>query len=67
MQGHVPGSGLQKHSIGADYPWLVFGVGNGDRVDYRVMNCETGETLPYYCSTAGLAQWFLDTHLGRKQ
>jgi hypothetical protein len=39
------GSGIQKHSIGDLYPWLVVGYGYGNSVLFCIQNMQTGETL----------------------
>ena len=39
------GSGLQKHSIGDYYPWLVVGYGHGEHHVFCIQNLETGATL----------------------
>jgi hypothetical protein len=39
------GSGLQKHSVGDHYPWLVVGYGHGEHHVFCIQNLETGVTL----------------------
>jgi hypothetical protein len=52
------GSGLQKHSVGDHYPWLVVGYGHGEHHVFCIQNLETGVTLgdPGYESHT-LRQW----------
>jgi hypothetical protein len=43
-KGHVPNSGLQRHSLGPIYPLVVVTWANGDEpYKYTVENLETGE------------------------
>ena len=39
------GSGIQKHSVGDYYPWLVVGYGHGEHHVFCIQNLETGATL----------------------
>ena len=52
------GSGLQKHSIGDFYPWLVVGYGYGNSVLFCIQNMQTGETLGDKAERVSVArQW----------
>ena len=39
------GSGIQKHSVGDYYPWIVVGYGHGEHHVFCIQNLETGATL----------------------
>lgn len=43
MSGHAGTGGLQRHSIGDDYPYAVIGTVVNGVTKYYVMNLETGE------------------------
>lgn len=46
VEGHTTdGGGLQKHSVGDTYPWLVVGYGRGEEVIFCIQNLQTGVTL----------------------
>jgi hypothetical protein len=52
------GGGLQKHSIGDFYPWLVVGYGYGNIVLFCIQNMQTGETLGDKAERVSVArQW----------
>lgn len=42
--------GLQGHSVGAEYPYTVVKVENGDRKVWRIIDCRTGETVDDFAS-----------------
>lgn len=45
-EGHHPEHiGLQKHSVGEDYPLAVVGIGNGDRTEWVISNLRTSKDL----------------------
>ena len=46
VEGHTSdGGGLQKHSVGDTYPWLVVGYGRHEEVTYCLQNLQDGTTL----------------------
>lgn len=42
-QGHAGRGGIQKHSLGNDYPWTVVGYGDGT---WAAENVVTGRSYP---------------------
>lgn len=58
--GHVGNGGLQGHSVGALYPYVVYGQETTDGTRYGVQNGATGfDTGPHWdCAGAyGRAEW----------
>ena len=50
--GHVGEDGLQGHSIGGLYPYIIYGQETPEGVRYGVMNGATGESIPAQYSRA---------------
>lgn len=45
MSGHAGNGGIQRHSLGEDYPWTVVGtIDEAGDTRYYVQNLITGET-----------------------
>ena len=53
--GHVGSGGLQGHSVGGLYPWIIYGTGGGT---FGVMNGATGQdTGAVFTDYPGAGEW----------
>lgn len=62
--GHHGTSGLQSHSIGDEYPFVIYGVGSATgATKWAVLNGSTGEHFPERYDTYAQAQQSLGNRL----
>lgn len=55
--GHAGDGGLQRHSIGDQYPWTVQGIGNGAKVEWQPFNTCTAEVGPKFATQGAATGW----------